>query len=340
MNSSPTTISADVLRPQRPPPPPTDNDCAPYLFDHLRFMHEQESSAHYRARCDYLLSSPLLLDDRRTLIDWSYGIVDACSIDREVSCIGLSYFDRFMSTSSPGAACALRSRRSFQLYFIACLVVSIKCRGGTSVDSDFVADAVCRGQYSASEANDAEAEVLRALGWRLNGPSPQEFVDALVRLMPRSGAGGGMEEAASSLARASRLLVEGAVLERCGSAFATPSSLARVAVLTALRETNIVEEMLHPLDVLTWMSGIGHVSGGATGCSVDGGGNVLIEGLTDMVRGRLLHFSPPDYDDDDLEDYYEDEDDFPRVVMPPPHKNNHCELTSWWSTMSSHRLQR
>ena len=319
MNSSPTTISANVLRPQRPPLPSTDNDGAPYLLDHLRCMHEQEVSVHYRARCDYLLSSPLLRDDRRTLIVWSYGIVDACSIDREVSCIGLSYFDRFMSTSSPGAASALHSRRSFQLHFIACLVSALKCRGGMNVDADFVADAVCLGQYGASEVNDAEAEVLRALGWRLNGPSPQEFVDGLVRLAPRSGAGGDMEAAASSLAVASRSLVEAAVLGGRGSAtIDAPSSLARTAILAALRDTNIVEEMMHPLDVLTWMSGIRHVSsgGGATrrGYEEDDGGNdVLIEGLADMVRGRLVRFSPPVYDDDH-EVYYEDD---ARVVVTP-----------------------
>ncbi len=337
MNSSPTTISANVLRPQRPPLPSTDNDGAPYLLDHLRFMHEQEVSVHYRARCDSLRSHPHLRDDRRTMIVWSYGIVDACSIDREVSCIGLSYFDRFLSTSSPGASSALRSRRSFQLHFVACLVSALKCRAGVGADADFVADAVCRGQYGASEVRDAEAEVLRALGWRLNGPSPQEFVDGLVRLVPRSGTGGDMEAAAGSLAIASRSLVEAAVLGGgCGSAFDAPSSLARAAILAALRETNIVEEMMHPLDVLTWISGIGHVSsgGGATrGREGDDGGDVLMEGLADMVRGRLLHFSTP-VCDDDHEDYCEDDARF--VVTPPYLKNKrlnyHREATWWYSS--------
>ncbi|KAL3772359.1 hypothetical protein ACHAW5_010361 [Stephanodiscus triporus] len=280
-----------------------------YLFDHLLFMQEQESS-HYRGTGNYLSTLHLhgkanvTPDDRRTMISWSFAIVDVCSIDREMACIGASYFDRFMSTSAVGAADAMLSRRSFQLAFITCLVVALKCRGGMQIDSHFVSDVICRDQYDEVEINATEMEVLRALSWRLNGPSPHEFVNGLIALMPPSPDG----TMTTSLAAASRVHVEAALLDN-GCVGKPASSLAQAAILAAVRESNVVDA-LHPIDVLTWMSGISLVTSATSGC-VDGHAkHILIEGLADMVKRRLFTRSPPAYADDDI---VNDIDQTPRI---------------------------
>lgn len=355
LNFSPTS-SPTMLHPKPQHLLPSKDDPS-YLLDHLLFMQEQESS-HYRVTGDYLSTlhgkANVTPDDRRTMISWSFNIVDVCSIDREMACIGASYFDRFMSTSAVGAADAMRSRRSFQLAFITCLVIALKCRGGMQIDSHFVSDVICRDQYDANEINATEMEVLRALSWRLNGPSPHEFVDGLIGLMPPSPDG----TVTRSLVAASRVHVEAASLDNdCVGKPA--SSLAQVAILAAVRESNVVDA-LHPMDVITWMSGIGLVTSATSGC-VDGHDkHILIEGLADMVKRRLFPRSPPacadddivndsdqspridnglgldmnviprsfddDQDDEDFYDYYYDDDESIGVVTPLPRDRRRREI--------------
>ena len=62
----------------------------------------------------------------------------------------------------------------------------------------------------------------------------------------------------------------------------TASSIAFVALLSALRETRVVNA-LHPLNVMTWMSRMGQVCCGGTGESMR---NVLglIEGLGELMK--------------------------------------------------------
>jgi len=235
----------------------------PYLIDQLHFMQTQESSL-YQITHDYLASttakiavSPL---DRRTMCSWSYDIVDACSIDREVAIIGISYFDRFMATSSaPGprsaaATSALQSRRQFQLSFIACLIIALKCRAGMQVDSDFVSDTICQGMYDPAEIVGMEKEILSALSWRMNGPSPHEFIAGMLELMP-GGGGGGVGETLRALAC---VQVETAMVDY-GMAFRTCSSVA-FAALTAAMNT-IDAAVFHHRDRFTWLKNIQMVMG-------------------------------------------------------------------------------
>jgi hypothetical protein len=70
-----------------------------YQINNLQFMQAQES--YYRISADYLSSSSTTItaDDRHALCSWSYQIIESLSnINREISCIGMSYLDRFMLT--------------------------------------------------------------------------------------------------------------------------------------------------------------------------------------------------------------------------------------------------
>ena len=200
----------------------------PYLIDHLRSMREQES--HYTVRADYL-SSPdatnvvIMPQDRRDICSWSYKVTDKCLIDRSVAFIGMSYLDRFMCTSSPGAKAALLSRKEYQLAAVACLAIALKSRSGIRVGTDFVSRYVCQGLYDARELERLEVEILGALTWRLNGPSPHDFVDAIVGLIPTYCSDG----ATSFLVFTAKAYVEAAVLDHL-MAMQPRSSLAYAAL--------------------------------------------------------------------------------------------------------------
>ena len=221
-------------------------------------------------------------DDRRTMCSWCYQIVDSCSIDRSVACVGMSYLDRFMCTPSHRATSALASRREYQLAAVCCLVVALKCRGGIKVGTDFVADSVCRGLYDADELDGMEMDVLGALGWRLNGPSPHDYVDAIVSLLPRT-ACHDVSNAASSLASSAKTHVEAAMLDYC-MATQPSSSLAYAALLTSLQRTTVMSD-LRASDLFAWVPRVASVIGGG------GMDLVFVRGLTDIARERLTSSS-------------------------------------------------
>ena len=123
-----------------PRPHPHDDELHSYHIDHLQLMQAQEP--YYRIGADYLSSTSATITaaDRRALCSWSYEIIESLSnINSEVACIGMSYLDRFMATSSPKAKAALTTRHEYQLATVACTVIAIKNRGGIKhLGSDFV----------------------------------------------------------------------------------------------------------------------------------------------------------------------------------------------------------
>jgi len=251
----------------------------PYLVDHLQFMHEQEETTYQiPAIADYLGPShkhkaAVTRADRRTMAEWSYDTVRSCAISREIACVGIQYFDRFLCTSSPRAEDALASRREFQLAFIACLVLAVKCRAGLQVDAAFVSGTLCQKLYDEGEVIGMERDVLSALQWRLNGPSPHEFIAGMVALLP-PGAARVVEGGADGAALAERLTTlarkqaEVAMLDYATALRQSPSSIAHAALMTAMQ--SIGSDAFRPLDRLTWMSDIDMVTGSKwTDCSVE-----------------------------------------------------------------------
>lgn len=237
-----------------------------YLVDHLQFMQEQEETT-YRIPpfANYLDPSHAAVTetDRCTMLDWSYEIVRACAIPRELACIGIQYFDRFLCTAARRATASLASRREFQLAFIACLVVALKCRSGLQVDAVFVRDNICQGLYDAEEILAMERDVLRALQWRLNGPSPHEFIAGMVALLPPGVACHADGDARGDALAARLTALAHAHAERALRDYATaltqsPSSLAYAALMAAL--PSLGTDAFRPLARLTWMSNIDTVT--------------------------------------------------------------------------------
>jgi hypothetical protein len=185
----------------------------------------------------------------------------------------MSYLDLFTSKSSHRAMSALLSRRDYQLAVVTCLVIALKCRAGIRAGSNFVADTMCQGLYKKDEIHAMEMEVLQALKWRLNGPSPHEFIYAIAELLPCS------IDATSSLIALACDHVEAAVFEY--KMTLQPSlSLAYAALLTCLQMPKILDSF-HPMDVIDWISKIKSVMGGMTD-------QVFVKALRNIVCTKWL----------------------------------------------------
>ena len=234
-------------------------------------MLHQESSYYHSSQTDYFASNTNVASngtnnkkkkvtpsDRQTMSTWSYDIVDACSIDREVACIAISYTDRFLSTNLPLANECLTSRRTYQLVFITCLIIALKCRAGMTVDSDFVADVICQGMYEEEEIVEMEKQVLSGLEWRLNGPSVQEFVSGLIELLPRDVVANDENDTVGRLKTMANIQAELILLDYEMGRYKS-SVIAYAAVLSSL-QCITAREMNH-LDRLTWMQQIELVMG-------------------------------------------------------------------------------
>ena len=252
-----------------------------YQIDHLQFMQDQEP--HYQISADYISSSSATITaaDRRALCSWSYEIIESLlNINREVACIGISYLDRFMATSSPRAKAALTMRHEYQLATVACTFIAIKNRGGVKLGSDFVANEICHGLYTSDEIDVMEMEVMQALTWKLNGPSPHEFIDALLGLLPASSEDGSSVNNASSsllLSKHAKNQVEAAVLDY-DLALQSSLSLAYASILTSLQTTSKILDLFSPMVLINWMLNINSVMAGSR---MD---QIFAKGLVDVVR--------------------------------------------------------
>ena len=285
-------------------PHPHDDELVSYHIDHLQFMQAQEP--YYRIGADYLSSTSVTITaaDRRALCSWSYEIIESLSnINSEVACIGMSYLDRFMATSSPKAKAALTTRHEYQLATVACTVIAIKNRGGIKhLGSDFVAEVVCHGLYTKDELDVMEMEVLNALSWRLSGPSPHEFIDALVGLLSAISEDGSEDDDASSsllLTKHSKRQVDAAVLEY-DLALQSSLALAYAAILTTLKTTGVLMDRLCPMDLINWMSNIDSIMAGSR---MD---QIFLKGLEDVIK--ITYFDDTEDDTEDDDDENKDED--------------------------------
>ena len=203
------------------------------LISQIRMMQRQEKSASYR--CTDYISSPcntiFSSMDRHVLCEWGFNSIGAFS---GISCTtvvhAISYFDRFLGSSTLIANRVMSNINHIQLAFVACLVVALKVKAGLNVETEFVSRVVCRNRYSTQEINAMEMEVLQALSWKLNGPTAHDFIDYFFEDMPYFDEDGVQKDIVVQLSKA---LVELALREY-KVAFQLPSQIAFGAITCAL----------------------------------------------------------------------------------------------------------
>ena len=145
-------------------------------------MLEQERAEAYRC-IDYLsYRTELSPADRQALCNWGYQIIAAFpGISRLTGVKAISYFDRYMRFSSQGR----EELETIQLAFVASLLIALKVDSGFRVEIDFVAHVFTNDAYNEEDIERMEMKVLQALGWRLSGPAPHDFIDKFLDAIPR-----------------------------------------------------------------------------------------------------------------------------------------------------------
>jgi hypothetical protein len=107
-------------------------------------------------------------------------------------------------------------------------MLAVKGRASMEVNPRFVAEIIGEGMYRPQELIDLELEVLRTLGWRLNGPTALDFIKQFMELLPA----GHDEEVASSLYDSARKRVKMSLLDY-QLALELPSSLALASIFSS-----------------------------------------------------------------------------------------------------------
>ena len=155
----------------------------PNLLPQLHVMQQQENSPSYRCN-DYMSTTHVVTPIHREALCHRgyYTIATYVGITPSTCATAISYFDRFLSSSSPTARRALLDLHELQLAFIVCLVIAVKSHAEFKVEPDYVSNVFCGNVYTPAEINCMEREILQALSWRLTGPTAHDFIEYFLEM--------------------------------------------------------------------------------------------------------------------------------------------------------------
>ena len=122
---------------------------------------------------------------REKMTRWCYQVTDFCEFRREAVAISMSYLDRFLSSSSPRAQKALRSKKEYQLASMTTLYIAVKLFEPMVIDASLLAT-ISQGCYGEEDIIDMENEILNGLNWRMNGPLVHDFISHFLAFLPIS----------------------------------------------------------------------------------------------------------------------------------------------------------
>mmetsp|Transcript_18483 Transcript_18483/g.31743 ORF Transcript_18483/g.31743 Transcript_18483/m.31743 type:complete len:287 (-) Transcript_18483:16-876(-) len=104
----------------------------------------------------------------------------------ETAIVAMNYLDRFLcGNSSSRAKMATNDPRKYQLIAITSLFIAIKVTEPIKVD-DAIIIHLSKGLRSAKDIASCEHEILTALRWKLQGPTPFQFIGSILELLPDS----------------------------------------------------------------------------------------------------------------------------------------------------------
>ena len=137
--------------------------------------------------------------DRQVLAQWCFNVVDAFNIDRGVVSIAISYFDRFRLSSASlhtnatanvnataNAAVAKIPSEELSLAMLTCLHLAIKVHSSHPHKlSSYKFVELSRNQYSTEDIDSMEARICVAVGWYLNPPVSDMFLNIITPLLEK-----------------------------------------------------------------------------------------------------------------------------------------------------------
>jgi hypothetical protein len=139
----------------------------------------------------------------------------------------------------------------------ACLVIALKGREGMDVKPIFVTEKMCEDMYLVEEVVLMEIKILRTLSWFLNGPTPKDFLEIFMELLPPDAD----KEVASILYEAAIKKSEASLLDY-SLGLESPSRVALASLASLLTDMNL--EQQDALKASTWMGRIGFTLGATT----------------------------------------------------------------------------
>ena len=156
----------------------------------------QKEQTFYKCR-DYLgkrsssISSPvddtviITQTDRTKIVEWCYGIVDKCQLNRETVACAINMVDRFFSSNGTIGSARhyfLQDREQYQLLAVTALYMSIKIHESTVLSSDFFAE-ISTGTYNKEQIETTELMILRQLEYRLSAPTSIQISNHILSLL-------------------------------------------------------------------------------------------------------------------------------------------------------------
>lgn len=204
---------------------------------------------------------------RYVMTKWCYNICKFCNYDRSMVAPVIYCVDLFVAT--PGGSKSLLNRDQYQLVVMASLYLVTKIHQTQALEPTSMAK-LSRGKYAKEDIEKKELEILMALKWHVNPPTPVMFANAFVRdytLIPEEGTEENLEfesenteSATSSLSSSGKIMerivelvncqVEEAACDYELSCLHRPSHVAFGAILNALESLGVNSFDLEPVQQL------------------------------------------------------------------------------------------
>lgn len=243
------------------------------MFQCMSTMLKQEK--HYncpnylRLKCSKAsMNSAITAACRAKMCRWIFHTAGCAKFHSETAITAITLLDRFAASASSARARKTRnSHEEYQLVALSALFIAIKITEQIEID----ASTMClfmKDVYSAEDIIFCEKDILGSLQWKLNGPTPLQFIRCVLDVLPDS--------EAQELQGESQRQIEMAI-EDSACVILQRSSLAIAAILNTLDD--VPQEVFPSLRRAKFIQ----VLSGAFGL------DVLGSPLIKAVRMRLLH---------------------------------------------------
>lgn len=302
-----SSMSDHDQHPSTDPDAPLGRRCsmeASEAADCIAVMRLQEESDSYRC-VDYFTEGGRLAagasvgDDgssggnaidatcRTKMCQWCEQVVDFCNFDRDTVSVSMALLDRFLSASlvagrspqpHPRAVDARLCRKEYQLASMTALYIAVKLSEPVEMDTELVSE-LSRGCYSARDVADMEMDMLDALGWKVNGPTPAVFLAYFLALLPQRGDSGSERPAEAFLLDAGCRQAELAASDSALVPF-NPSTVAVAALVNALEAAS--DSVMSANDKIALLTDVRNVTG------IEAAGDEVY-----FVRSRLIRAFKP-----------------------------------------------
>ena len=149
---------------------------------------------------------------RTRVCKWIFHIIDIMGLQHETAAIAISYLDRFISISCAHKTKQKRSttkcnRREYQLVASTSLYIAIKIHEPFVLRPEVISS-LTQGLVTSDNIIACEKIILTTLRWRMNGPTPHQYINYILKLLPSSSTD---QELVSKLCESSHSWIETAI---------------------------------------------------------------------------------------------------------------------------------